>query len=217
MNETQVAASYTRRAGEYIARFGSVGHVHPADLDMVRRWANQLHGPVLDAGCGPGHLSAYLHSLGINVTGIDLVAKFIAHAQVTYPLVAFKVGSMTSTGLPEGSLSGILAWYSLIHLKPTELGLVLAEFRRVLAPGGKLLLGFFDADVAGPFDHKVVRAYAWPADELAHRLTMAGFQKEQLVTRMEGESRPHAAIAARAVSAHPVLSGGPGLGDVWPS
>lgn len=203
MNEQQVACAYARRAEEYVARFGSVENVHPDDLGMIRRWAKQVQGPVLDAGCGPGHLASYLHSFGINVSGVDLVAEFIAHAQTTCPLVPFQVGSMVSMGLPEESLSGILAWYSLIHLEPAELAMALAEFRRVLTPGGKLLVGFFGADIAGPFGHKVVEAYAWPIEDMAHQLAMSGFEAEYTMARIEGERRPHAAIAARAVSAHP--------------
>ena len=38
---------------------------------------------VLDLGCGPGQWSAYLHSLGAEVVGVDLVEEFIAHARAT--------------------------------------------------------------------------------------------------------------------------------------
>src|SRR5690606_37106418 len=45
-------------------------------------------------------------------------------------------------GVPDASLDGLLAWYSLIHVPERFRGIVLAEFRRVLRPGGHLLLAF---------------------------------------------------------------------------
>ena len=94
-------------------------------------------------------------------------------------------------------LFGILAWYSLIHLPPPDLDKVLAEFRRVITPAGTLVVGFFDGDELATFDHKVVTAYRWPVDELAERLTRAGFTEVERERRPgDGTHRPHAAIAA---------------------
>ena len=79
-------------------------------------------------------------------------------------------------------------------------GNVLLEFRRLLAPAGMLVLGFFDSDDAvAAFDHKVVRAYRWPADALTEQLAEAGFTqvhrlRQQLADRPD---RKYAAIAAR--------------------
>ena len=86
-----------------------------------------LVGPVLDVGCGPGHWTALLHRLGVEVTGVDVVPEFLVHARATHPDVRYRRGSMTDLGAPEGSLAGILAWYSTIHLLPADLPSVLAE------------------------------------------------------------------------------------------
>ncbi|WP_367888724.1 class I SAM-dependent methyltransferase [Arthrobacter woluwensis] len=42
---------------------------------------------------------------------------------------------------------GVLAWFSLIHLDPVDVRAVLAEVHRVLAPGGRILIGFFAVKV----------------------------------------------------------------------
>lgn len=99
-------------------------------------------GTVVDIGCGPGWNTAYLHSLGLNVFGIDLSPGAIAIASRNHPELRFDVGSMLDLDLPTGALGGILAWYSIIHTPLAELPRVFAEFHRVLAPGGRLLLGF---------------------------------------------------------------------------
>ncbi|MFD4664838.1 MULTISPECIES: class I SAM-dependent methyltransferase [Streptomyces] len=46
---------------------------------------------------------------------------------------------MTDLDLADGSLGGIIAWYSIVHTPPELLPVVFAEFHRVLAPGGHLL------------------------------------------------------------------------------
>lgn len=174
---------------------------HEEDTALVRRHLAGLAGPVLDLGCGPGHWTAYLHSLGAEVTGIDMVPEFIAHARATYAGPEFRLGSMTEVDVADHSVAGILTWYSTIHLVPEELDRVLAQFRRLLAPGGVLVAGFFDSDDAvAAFDHKVVTAYHWPVDVFAEHLVAAGFHElerlqHQLPTRPD---RKYAAIAATA-------------------
>jgi SAM-dependent methyltransferase len=196
-----VRDAYSSMSEQYIDLFDGDWQAHQDDTDFIRRHLTGLPGPVLDLGCGPGHWSAYLHSLGVDVTGIDLVPEFIAYARATHPGPEFRLGSMTEVDAPEHSLAGILTWYSTIHLPPAELDRVLAEFRRLLAPSGMLIAGFFDSDdtVAG-FDHKVITAYRWPVDVFAERLAKAGFTEVQRLRQQFAErpDRKYAAIAACA-------------------
>ena len=174
--------------------------MHPDDSHVIARHLVQLSGPVLDVGCGPGHLTHFLRSLGVDVAGIDPVPEFIAHARATYPAVEFAIGSVLDVNRPDGSVDGILAWYSLIHLEPERVGEALAELRRVLSPGGALVLGFFEGEETEPFEHRVVTAYRWNVDEVAEWLCGAGFVETYRSRRgQEGARRPHAAVAARAV------------------
>ncbi|GAA1934243.1 hypothetical protein GCM10009837_70120 [Streptomyces durmitorensis] len=48
--------------------------------------------------------------------------------------------------MADASVSGLVAWYSLIHIPDDEISSVLAHFRRVLRPGGPLLLSFHVGD-----------------------------------------------------------------------
>ena len=188
-------------SGQYIGLFGGDRQEHDDDTAFIRQHLTGLSGPVLDLGCGPGQWTAYLHSLDVDVTGIDMVPEFIAHAQATYPGPEFRRGSMTELDAPKHSLAGILTWYSTIHLPPTELDRVLANFHQLLAPSGMLVVGFFDSDdaVAG-FDHKVIRAFRWPVGVLAERLANAGFTEVQRLQQQFAErpDRKYAALAARA-------------------
>ena len=194
----KVRQAYTSVAELYIGLIGTSHQVHADDLAFIGRHLASP-GTVLDLGCGPGHLSGYLRSLGVDATGIDMVPEFIAHAQAAHPSVEFQLGSMESLDVANHSVAGILAWYSLIHLPPQNLDGVLTEFRRAMAPSGTLVLGLFDGDEVAAFDHKVVTAYRWPVDEISERLTRAGFTEvERLQRPSEGNHRPHAAIAAIA-------------------
>lgn len=194
-----VRDAYSKVAQQYIDLLGSLAHVHPDDVALVARHLGRLPGRVLDVGCGPGHLTGLLHSLGVDVTGIDPVPEFVAHARETYPAADFAVGSVFDLGRTDGSVDGILAWYSLIHLHPGRVAGALIEIRRVLAPGGALVLGFFEGDDSDQFDHRVVAAYRWRLDEVADWLSRAGFIEVCRSRRgQEGERRPHAAIAAHA-------------------
>jgi SAM-dependent methyltransferase len=99
-------------------------------------------GVVADIGCGPGHVTAHLTTLGLDAFGVDLSPGMIEVARAAHPELRFEVDTMTALGLPDRSLGGILARYSTIHLTDTELPVAFAEFHRVLVPGGFVLLDF---------------------------------------------------------------------------
>jgi SAM-dependent methyltransferase len=199
MSMEQVRQAYASVAELYIGLFGTSQQVHADDLAFIGRHLAGRPGTVLDLGCGPGHITGYLRSLGVDASGIDMVPEFIAHAQAAHPSGRYQLGSIDNLDVASHSVAGILAWYSLIHLPPQDLGGVLAGFRRVVAPAGTIVIGFFDGDEVAAFDHKVVTAYRWPVDELSEQLARAGFTEvERLQRPGEGSHRPHAAIAAIA-------------------
>jgi SAM-dependent methyltransferase len=109
---------------------------------LLAAFAEMVSGPVADLGCGPGHVTAHLHGLGCAAFGVDLSAEMVAVARRAYPAVSFSQGDMTQLDITTGSLGGIVAFYSTIHLPPDLLPLALAEFARVLAPDGQILLAF---------------------------------------------------------------------------
>lgn len=170
---------------------------HPSDRALVRRWADGLTGPVLDAGCGPGHWTDFLASGGTSVHGLDLVPDFVDRARQQYPGLRFELGC--SEALPDatGSLGGVLAWYSLIHHDPESIHIPLSEFARVLRPGGSVLIGYFEGSAVERFDHAIAPAYRWPAVELSRQLVVAGFEVVEAHTRAAPGHRPHGAITAR--------------------
>lgn len=103
-------------------------------------------GPVADVGCGPGYVTGHLHGLGVAAFGIDLSPEMIAIARRDYPDLRFKVGTMTDLDLADGSVAGVVAFWSVIHVPDYAMPGVFEEFRRVLRPEGPLLVGFHVGD-----------------------------------------------------------------------
>jgi SAM-dependent methyltransferase len=207
-SDAGVAAAYDARAAEYVALAGAIEQMDARDVTAIGRWRDSTPGMLLDAGCGPGHWTGFLAEGGREVRGVDLSAEFIETARHRHPGIAFDVGSFRYLQIASGTAGGILAWYSLIHTAPEDLPAVFDEFARVLAPGGGLLLGFFDGEPREPFAHAVASAYFWSADALAAVLSDAGFEvaSSERRERVPGEVsiRPHAAlIAHRRVSSLP--------------
>ncbi|KAA9130412.1 class I SAM-dependent methyltransferase [Microbacterium caowuchunii] len=174
-----------------------MGAVHTIDRHLVEAWATSTAGRVLDAGCGPGHWTNRLASLGVDVHGVDLVPEFIGHARITYPAARFDLGSIDDLDEPDGALGGILSWFSTIHHDPSQITTPLAEFARTLRPGGTLLLGYFQGTRVEAFDHAVARAYRWTAHELHAALEAVGFEIIETHQRTERGRRPVGAILCK--------------------
>ena len=134
-----VADSYAARVRETLAGAPYARAALALLAELVRVDGG---GPVADVGCGPGHVTAYLRELGADAFGIDLSPGMVELARRDYPGARFEVGSMTDLPLPDASVTALLASWSLIHIPDREVLGVLGHFRRVLRPGGLLLLGF---------------------------------------------------------------------------
>ncbi|WP_103354820.1 GrpB family protein [Amycolatopsis sp. CA-128772] len=108
----------------------------PAVLDLAGDVAAKR---VLDAGCAAGHLSALLAARGADVLGVDSSAAMIAIARrKSGDAARFEVADLTRPlDLPAASIDVVTASLVLHYLE--DWGPVLAEFRRVLVPGGVLV------------------------------------------------------------------------------
>jgi ubiquinone/menaquinone biosynthesis C-methylase UbiE len=143
-------ASYNTLASYYAGWIvGELGE-RPLERGLLAGFAELVtatgNPAVADVGCGPGRVTTHLAGLGLAATGIDLSPEMIAMARRDHPDLAFEVGSMLDLDVPDASLGGVLAWYSIIHVPDDLLPTAFGEFFRVLVPGGYLFAGFQAGD-----------------------------------------------------------------------
>jgi SAM-dependent methyltransferase len=134
--------------------------VHPGDtLTAYRRWSatydeprNSLFdsdepvvhaildtlpiGTALDAACGTGRYAAYLAARGHHVVGVDSSPDMLARARV--PDATFVRGDVHQLPLADGTVDIVVSALALVHV-PSLVPLI-AEFARVLRPGGHLVI-----------------------------------------------------------------------------
>jgi SAM-dependent methyltransferase len=142
-NRKQLVESYDLIARAYGERYAHELDYKPFDRDLLRRFARSVPAPaVCDLGCGSGHIGARLQSLGLEVIGIDLSPGMVAEARRRYPQVRYEVGDMLNLKLEKDSLGGIVALYSIIHLRREDLEKAFCGMGRALKPDGLLLVAF---------------------------------------------------------------------------
>lgn len=143
-SQTNIRDAYDLACDAYAQKFIHELDQKPLDREWLERFAALVGSgePVLDLGCGPGHTTALLASLGLNAIGIDLSPKMIEKARRLFPQARFAVGDFLALPYEAESIAGILAFYCIVHLTPDQLLPAFTEMFRVLSGGGVLLLSF---------------------------------------------------------------------------
>jgi ubiquinone/menaquinone biosynthesis C-methylase UbiE len=95
-------------------------------------------GPALDAACGTGRHAAYLAAKGHSVIGVDGSARMLAVAKAKVPGADFCQGDLRALPVADQQVDLVTISLALTHVP--ELAPVLAEFARVLRPGGHLVI-----------------------------------------------------------------------------
>ena len=119
-----VRQSYDAVAEEYLERFRNELAGKPLDRALLACLAEEAEdgAPVADLGCGPGHVAAWLAGRGVASVGIDLSPAMIAAGRRDYPQVEFRQGDFLRLPATDGEFAAAVAFYSIIHLQPAELG-----------------------------------------------------------------------------------------------
>ena len=136
--------SYDQVAAEYAEKFKDEMDEKPFDCDCLDRLAREVGnlGPICDLGCGPGQIARYLQRQGVDALGVDLSSRMVAEARRLNPEVHFHQGDMLSLPDADASWGGIAAFYCIIHIPREGIVDALREMKRVLKPGGVLLVTF---------------------------------------------------------------------------
>ena len=98
---------------------------------------------VLDAACGEGYGAALLAKSAAHAIGLDVDPAAIDHARTTYAgraRLQYEQGSVAAIPLPDASVDVVVSFETIEHLPAADQPAMIAEFERVLAPGGLLLI-----------------------------------------------------------------------------
>jgi ubiquinone/menaquinone biosynthesis C-methylase UbiE len=205
----------------------------------VRQLAElQPGGRAVELGCGTGPLLADLaDAVGPSgtVLGVEPQPVFAERARARlagHPAVSVHTGPAQALPLADASADAVLAQTVLIHLAPATLDAVLAEARRVLKPGGRLVSVDQDAGTRA-IDHpdrqttSAIISYAcghlsadgWLGRRLPRLLRSAGFCVESVEIHPHLTTSPHGYMFDGTIRlAHAAVDGGaitPEAGKRW--
>jgi SAM-dependent methyltransferase len=141
--QATVVAYWNAVAGRYLELFRDELRTKSFDLEVLTDFARQLPkgASVCDAGCGPcGHVTRLLADAGLHPVGIDIASKCIELARYEQPPLRFEMMDMAAMAFAKASFDGLVSYYSLHYEPKNRIGVILAEYARVLRSGGSLLI-----------------------------------------------------------------------------
>ncbi|MCO4747041.1 MAG: class I SAM-dependent methyltransferase [Proteobacteria bacterium] len=156
----------------------------PVYADTLGRLAGRIAsvaGPVLDVSCGPGQmleLYGQRFDAGRPLVGVDLSPRMVELATARLSAEARVVlGDMSVlSGFADASVAAIINFFAVHHLNPSALRAALAEWHRVLAPGGQLVVAAWEGSgVIDYGEHADIVALRYAAAELNAWSEQAGF------------------------------------------
>jgi SAM-dependent methyltransferase len=198
---SKLRSSYDSVADEYAAHIYDELRHKPLDRELLDRLATRVGGlgPICDLGCGPGQVARYLRDQGAAAFGVDLSEGMLAQARRLNPDLEFHQGDMLALSDPDESWGGAAVFYSLIHIPRDRVPQALAELRRVLRPGGALLIAVHIGQETVHRDELWGRPISidfifYEPEVLERQLREAGFVVDQVVVR---EPYPEVEVATR--------------------
>ncbi len=138
--DARVVAAYDAIAAPYSEAVLEELTAQPFDVWFLERVAALTDGPVMDLGCGPGQIAAFLADLDLEVHGLDASPAMIEQARANFADLEFEVGRFHQLLRPRTAPAWgtVVAWLAFSHLAPSELAPTLRTVAGTLRPGGVL-------------------------------------------------------------------------------
>jgi len=137
-----VQHAYEAIAGDYATKFTNELEVNDFDRAIVdAAIAAVAHGEiVLDVGCGPAQVSRRAIAAGAAAVGIDLTPAMLSIARRQVPSLPLTCADVLALPCRRGVAAAAIAWYSLHNVPRRLMPPALTELRRVLQPGGVVVI-----------------------------------------------------------------------------
>jgi SAM-dependent methyltransferase len=146
--------AWNAAAHDWVGRIreGMGGRVHAHDASIYELLPPP-RGLTLDAGCGEGRLARELAGRGYDVIGVDASEALVAEARSADPGGRYEVAPLDALPVADAAVELVLCVNVLPHVH--DLDAAAAEFARVIAPGGTLLIGTLHPVMqAGTYDEE---------------------------------------------------------------
>jgi len=186
----KIRTSYDLVAERYANELADAMVVRPFERGMFVAFVElvQALGPGLvgDLGCGPGHVSKHLTTLGLEMFGVDISQAMIAQARRKHPAGRFRIASMLDLPVPTASWVGAVSLYATLHGDAQARARAHAEAARVIRSRGVYLHSFYVSapDQAPGSTYHLDSWFGYPVDletyfvgieDAARELDVAGF------------------------------------------
>ncbi|PKM49003.1 MAG: hypothetical protein CVV02_17930 [Firmicutes bacterium HGW-Firmicutes-7] len=150
MEVSHVQNAYSKIASKYADEFYKELDNKPLDRYLLKAFCSMIrkNGIACDMGCGPGHITRYIHNRGINIIGMDISKGMIQQAKKLNPGIDFEEANMLELNCIERKFSGIISHYSIVHFEASELKMVFNGINSILEEDGLLLIAFHVGDEA---------------------------------------------------------------------
>ncbi|MEV6597730.1 class I SAM-dependent methyltransferase [Actinoplanes sp. NPDC051346] len=160
------------------------------ELDRFVRLLPSPVGTILDAGCAFGRDTALLADRGFDVVGVDLTTAFVDRARQLRPDLSFHIMDVRDLHFHDAAFAGIWCQATLLHLTDEHVTQALAEFARVLQPGGALYASFKEGEgaeaIVERFSSDGARYFRYQTVErVTDLMTAAGFTVIEVVCQHE--------------------------------
>ncbi|MBV9997062.1 MAG: class I SAM-dependent methyltransferase [Caulobacteraceae bacterium] len=159
---------------------------------------------VLDVASGEGYGSAFLAQTARSVVGVEIDAAAVEHARSNYvaPNLRFEQGSAQAIPLGDQTVDAVVSFETVEHFYDQEN--FLTEIRRVLRPGGRLIISSPNRDIYSP---------AGTAPNPFHVRELTGDEFQKLISKY---FKYHALLAQRPIRGSVIVQQQGVKGDVEP-
>ncbi|MEO3764629.1 class I SAM-dependent methyltransferase [Streptomyces sp. B5E4] len=173
-------------------------------------------GVALDAACGTGRMTALLAGRGHRTIGVDSSPDMLARARERVPEGDFRLGGLAALPVADAAVDVVVCSLALTHVP--DLGPAMAEFARVLRPGGHLVTSDVHPERVALGSIPAVRLLdGSPGRVETYRHAVGDYVRAALAAGLEvlGCEEPGVPAAGEAKAA-PAPAAGPGPWEAWP-